>query len=149
MGRIYAETGKLDQAIEAYGQSLNLRRELKRQYLTIEPLAGLASVYLALGDLATAVEYAGQALGLLDRTEILVAEDADDPCWVLLSIYQVLRTSQDPRARAILESAARLLEKISSFIPTEEQRRSFLEARPLQQRVLDELKKLNQKKVSP
>jgi hypothetical protein len=60
-----------------------------------------------------------------------------------------LRTSQDPRARAILESAARLLEKISSFIPTEEQRRSFLEARPLQQRVLDELKKLNQKKVSP
>jgi tetratricopeptide (TPR) repeat protein len=141
LGRIYAESGQTVEAIEAYQRSLDLRRQQKRLDLAIEPLAGLAGAWLAQGDSLKASDFAAEVLTLLERPGILIAEDPDDPCWISLSVYQVLRANHDPLAREILVTAARLLEKILSFLPTEEQRRAFLEARPSQQAVLDELKK--------
>jgi predicted ATPase/transcriptional regulator with XRE-family HTH domain/Flp pilus assembly protein TadD len=139
MGRIYAAQGKSDQAIEAYQRSITLRKDMNRENQTVEPLVGLAVVWFDQGDLARAAGYVDQAVVLLGRSDSLIMDEADDSSWVYLSIYQVLRASGDPRAGEILAAAARQIEEQVAYLPSEEQRQVFLEARPAQQKILDEV----------
>jgi hypothetical protein len=51
----------------------------------------------------------------------------DDPFWIYLTCYQILRASDDAQAAEVLEAAYQLLQARAEKIEKEELRRSFLE----------------------
>jgi predicted ATPase len=154
LGHALVGLGRLVEAADAYRQALGLRRELGQSNLAMEPLAGLARVSLAQGDLpqrqveeilshlenqtpSTALRLrSGQGSGHgLDGT--------DEPFWVYLTCYRVLCANQDPRAEAILGTAHSLLQEQAAKISDEELRRSFLENVATHREVMCEFVKMS------
>jgi adenylate cyclase len=127
LGHIQADLGHLPEAADAYRQALTLRRELGQLRLSMEPMAGLARVYLAQGDLAQAQLHLEDVLGYLEDQDLAGTEE---PFRIYLVCYQVLRITQDPRAGEILVSAYDLLQERASKITNAELRRSFVEDIP-------------------
>lgn len=112
-------------AADAYGQALTLRRELKQPNLAMEPLAGLARVALAQGDLPQARTHVAEILHHLETGSM---DGADEPCQVYLTCYQVLcAAGEDVLAQAILSKAHSLLRERAARISDAQLRRSFLE----------------------
>ncbi|MFN2186944.1 MAG: tetratricopeptide repeat protein, partial [Anaerolineae bacterium] len=115
----------LNEAREAYQRAIALRRELDQAHLTAEPLAGLARVCLAQGDLGQAQSHVEELLDHLASGETFA--DAVSPFQVYLTCYRVLVTNQDPRAQGLLDTAHELLQEQAAKITDEKLRRSFLE----------------------
>jgi tetratricopeptide (TPR) repeat protein len=114
----------LAEAADAYRQALTLRRALGQPSLAMEPLAGLAHVSLARGDLSGAQT---QVDKILIHLETHTLDGTEEPFWVYLTCYHVLRSNQDPRAQVILNRAHSLLQERAAKIEDEDLRRSFLE----------------------
>ncbi len=115
---------RLEEATGTYRQALALRRELGQTRLAMDPLAGLARLALAQGDLPQARAYAAEILNHLEKSSL---DGADEPCRVYLTCYRVLCAVQDSGAQAILSKAHGLLQARAARIGDEELRRSFLE----------------------
>jgi tetratricopeptide (TPR) repeat protein len=113
-----------EEATEAYRESLALRRELDQPNLATEPLAGLARVALAQGDLARAQACVEEILSHLETGTL---HGTISPFEVYLTCYRVLKASQDPRAQEILNTAHDRLQEWAARITDEGLRRSFLE----------------------
>jgi tetratricopeptide (TPR) repeat protein len=114
-------------ATEAYHAALSIRRDLGQPNKVVEPLAGLARVALADGDIGAALAHVVDILAHLAQGTL---EGADEPLRVYLTCYEVLRAARDVRAPAILDAAHALLHERAARIPDETTRRSFLEQVP-------------------
>jgi tetratricopeptide (TPR) repeat protein len=125
LGRALTGLDRLAEAADAYHQALALQRELGRQNMTMESLAGLARLCLAQGSLARARDHVAEILAYLDGGGSL--DGTEEPGFIFLTCYQVLQTLQDSRAGAILDMGYRLLQERAAWIEDEATRRSFLE----------------------
>ncbi len=130
-----AGLGLVAEAADAYRQALTLRRELGELYLTMEPLAGLARVALAQGDLIQAQAHVDEILGYLETNNL---DGTEEPFRVYLTCYRVLRASQDPRAQDILNTAHHSLQEQAAQISDQEMQRSFLENVTAHQEIVNE-----------
>jgi len=104
-----------------------LRRELGQPNLALEPLAGLARVSLAQGDVTSAQARVEE---LLRHLESGTLDGATEPFRVYLTCYRVLCASRDLRAPEVLTTMHTRLQEQAARINDEELRRSFLENVP-------------------
>lgn len=125
LGHALARLEEWREATDAYTEALTLQRELGRLRMALEPLAGLARVALAQGDLSRAQSYAEEILEYFESGGN--AEGTREPIRIYLSCYRVLRASQDSRADAMLEKAHALLQQRADRMEDQELRHSFLE----------------------
>jgi adenylate cyclase len=117
----------LGQAIEAaaaYQSVVDSLRALGLPHEAIEPLAGLARVALAQGEIAAALAHCEEVLASLESGGSL--DGTNEPLRVLLTCYQVLRAADDPRAVGVLETAYTRLQDQAGKIGDEVMRHSFL-----------------------
>ncbi|MEW6094420.1 MAG: AAA family ATPase, partial [Chloroflexota bacterium] len=124
LGHALVGLGNLAEAADAYRQALAKWRDMKQYETAMEPLAGLARVALAQGDLAQAQT---QVEEILSHLEINTLDGTDQPFLVYLTCYRVLLANQDPRAQAILATSYRLLQEQAAKITDEVMRSTFLE----------------------
>jgi len=125
LGHALVGLARLDEAADAYSQALTSLRESGRP--SMDPLAGLARVCLARGDLSQAKAYVEEILQCpqgAGASSVLPAEDASR---VYLTCYRVLEANADARAQDVLEEGYRHLQEHAAKISDEEERRSFLE----------------------
>jgi len=135
LGHALAGLGRLEEAAGAYQQALALRRELNQPNLATEPLAGLARVSLAQGDLPWAQARVEEILDYLAGHTL---DGAEEPFLVYLTCYRILRASEDPRAQKVLATACCLLQDQANRIGDEKLRRSFLENVAAHREILSE-----------
>jgi tetratricopeptide (TPR) repeat protein len=96
LGRVWTDQERLEEARDAFRRALALRRDLGRVNLALEPMAGLARVELALGELEEAREQVEDTLAALELPFSNLLDNADDPYWVYLSCVLVLHADGDP-----------------------------------------------------
>ncbi len=104
-GQILMGLGCLDEAAAAYQRALALRQDMGQAHLATEPLAGLAEVCLARGDLSQAMVLVGEILAYLDTNTPPNGNGhglagTDNPGQIYQTCYRVLQASHDPRANA-------------------------------------------------
>ncbi len=121
-------------AAQAYQRALEIRRSLDQPDLATEPLAGLARLALASGDIANARAHVGAILSYLDGGGSLTG--TDEPLRVYLTCYLVLLAAGDPAAARILETAYSLLQDRAVKISDLDMRRTFLENVPYHREIL-------------
>lgn len=125
LGHALVGLGRLDEAAEAYRQSVALRREMNTPNLVMEPLAGLASGCMAQDEPGEALICIEEILAHLTSGGTL--DGTISPFQIYLTCYHVLETHGDPRASTLLATAHELLLERESKIADEMMRRSFLE----------------------
>ncbi len=124
MGHAYMGLGRLAEAATAYRQAVELRQTLTQSQQALEPLAGLAAVYLAAGDLPMALATIEQILPHLNAEALAGVVES---IGIYLTCYRVLSANQDARAAAILNAGAQLLQERAARISDAESRQSYLE----------------------
>jgi predicted ATPase/DNA-binding SARP family transcriptional activator len=122
----HAEMGlnHLAEAAAAYQQAVDLRYELGEHHLAMDSLAGMARVSLVQSDLDSAKSQVEKILTYLETGTL---DGTEQPLWIYLTCYQILRASQDLRAQTVLNAAHHLLQEQAAKIADEELRHSFLE----------------------
>ncbi len=135
-GRALAGLGRMEEAADAFAQSLALRLELKQSTLAAEPLAGLARIALERGDLAQALARVEDMLARVEKDKALTG--TDEPIRIYLTCYRVLHANSDPRAPDVLKAAFDLLQERAALIPDEAARRAFLENVPANRELQNE-----------
>jgi hypothetical protein len=123
----------LQGAEAAYQAALRLYRELGIETLALEPLAGLARLALASGDLATARTRANELATALEAEMIAWADELPQ---LFLSCYQVLSAAGDVRAPQVLEVACARLNRQASQISDATCRQAFWEDVPTHRTLL-------------
>jgi predicted ATPase/Tfp pilus assembly protein PilF len=135
LGHALAGLNLHTEAAQIYRNALSLQRELGQHNLAMEPLAGLARVALAQGELAPTRQYVEE---ILQHLELGNLEGADEPFRVYLTCYRVLWAHDDPRAPGILRMAHDLLQARAAMIGDERLQRSFLENVPVHRELVRE-----------
>jgi tetratricopeptide (TPR) repeat protein len=138
LGYALAGLGWHAEAVEIFGEAIALRRMLGQEGLALEPLAGLVSVHLALGNASHAQTYVESALPHLKG---LVTSGVVEPFRVYLAFYRVLQANHDVRGLEVLQSAYDLLQKRAAGISDETQRRSYLTNVPTHREIVAEFEK--------
>jgi len=115
--------GEWEDAAACYRASLALFREIGRPTMVPEPIAGLARIALARGDIDSAVATIAEVLAHFDAGGSV--DGAEDPMWIHLTCYQVLAAAKSPRASEFLERAHALLVERARLLADGE-RASFL-----------------------
>ena len=124
LGHALAALDRPAEAAAAYQSVVDLRREHGQSNLIVAPLAGLARIAMAQGDLAQARAHVQEILAHL---KIQALGGTEEPARVYLTCYRVLQADQDPRAREILEKAYNWLQELAADIADKNLRRSLLE----------------------
>jgi tetratricopeptide (TPR) repeat protein len=135
LGHALQATNHYDPAQDAYQAALEIRRSLGQPHLACEPLAGLAQLALAQGDLSAAQNYAGTVLDHLQGGGTL--EGTDEPLRVYLACYRILEAIRDPTSTRVLEAAYNLLQERAAMISDPDMRRNFLENVPYHREILE------------
>lgn len=125
---VFTDQGRLDEARAAYQQSLDIRQQIGRQDLIIDPLAGLAQTALAENQPAQALGYVEQVLAFRDGN--FMEDHTEDLFWVYLVCCRVLQANKDERLATWLERARQLLDQREHLIDDEAVKRMFLENLP-------------------
>ena len=128
LGQALHGLADLREAESAYQAALRLCRELGVKTLALEPLAGLARLALARGDLATARTWANELATALEA-EVIPWADEGLP-QLFLSCYQVLSAAGEARAAQVLEVACTRLNRQASQISDATGRQAFWENVP-------------------
>jgi tetratricopeptide (TPR) repeat protein len=127
LGHALVALGHPAEAVVAYQQALNLRREAELAHLAVESLAGLAEASLLLGEVSQAEVHAEEVLSYLQGNPL---EGLDEPIRVYLACYRVLHAVGDGRAPEVLATAYNILQTQAAKITDERHRVSFLERVP-------------------
>jgi len=133
LGYAVLSLGQLSQAAEVFRQALTVRRKLGNLSLTIEPLAGLASISLDQGDLPQAQAEVEEILSYLTARTM---DEVDEPLLIYLICYRVLLASHDPRAVDLLKPAYKLLQARAAELPDAAARQSFLDNDAVQRAIV-------------
>ncbi len=118
----------------AYQRALEIRRAMGLERMAMEPLAGLADVYLRQGKLAEAQACVTEILVYLEiedapGNEVSLAGMLDgtlEPFRIYLAVVQALDAAQDVRAGSFLKATYELLQAQAGRIPDADLRRTFL-----------------------
>ncbi|ATB35862.1 adenylate cyclase [Cystobacter fuscus] len=113
---------RLSEAREAYQRSRDIRARIRMPHLEHEAMTGLAAVALMGGELHEALELVEQLLPHLEGMH----RGVEEPFWIWLTCFRVLRAHQDARAPHLLEAAHQRLQAQADKMHEEELRRSFL-----------------------
>jgi tetratricopeptide (TPR) repeat protein len=127
LGQALHGLADLQEAESSYRAALRLYRELGIKTLALAPLAGLARLALARGDLATARTRANELATALEAEVIAWADELPQ---LFLSCYQVLSAAGDARAAQVLEAAYARLHRQVSQISDATGRQAFWEDVP-------------------
>ena len=122
-GHAHAALREWDEAAACYRASLALFREIGRATMPPEPIAGLARIDLARGDVDGAMATIAEVLAHFDAGGSV--DGTEDPMWIYLTCHQVLAAAQSPRAAEFLERAHALLVERAGPLDADE-RASFL-----------------------
>lgn len=126
-GHVLAALDCLDEAREAYRQTIALHEQLRRPVLVAVPLAGLARIALQQGDAALALRHVE---AILPQLEALPLEGPVEPFRVYLTCYCALAANGDPRAPGLHARARERLFAQAEKITDPALRRSFMENVP-------------------
>ena len=96
-----------DEAVAAYRESLAIFREIGRPTMQPEPLAGLARVALAGGELEQAQAHVAEIVAHFDAGGSV--DGTEDPLWIYFTCHQVMAAAGAPRALEFLTRAHTLL----------------------------------------
>jgi tetratricopeptide (TPR) repeat protein len=133
LGRILLHVGNLAEAADAYRQALQLEQRLELTQSVVEDLAGLAAVYLAQGEVTSALAQVEAALAQLPLAapdlELAQLAGVENPVYLFLDCYRVLQAVQDERAPALLAAGYRWLITQADRLENG-QRPAFLEKLP-------------------
>jgi len=99
--------GEWDDAAACYRASLALFREIGRPTMVPEPIAGLARIALARGDVDGAMETIAEVVAHFDAGGSV--DGSEDPMWIYLTCHQVLAAARSARAAEFLDRAHTLL----------------------------------------
>jgi tetratricopeptide (TPR) repeat protein len=119
---------ELDQAQFAYEQCLSIRDELRQPTLSAEALAGLAQIALYKADLLALTHLTESICSIMEIDGNFTG--AEEPLRIYYTCHQALELMKDPRARAVLQIAKRLLEAQVSKFKDENERRRYVENVP-------------------
>ena len=133
LGQALHGLADLQEAESAYQAALRLCWELGVETLVLEPLAGLARLALANGDLATARTRANELATTLEAEGIAWTDELPQ---LSLSCYQVLSAAGDARAAQVLEVACARLNRQASQISDATCRQAFWEDVPTHRALL-------------
>jgi len=133
--------GQPDEAMSAYRQSLQARRELGQHHQATPPLAGIAEAALAQEELAKASEYVSEILSYLEGGGSL--EGNWESLRIYLTCYRVLQQQGEVRAGELLETAYRMLQEQAAKIADQEARRMFLENVPWHREIVAIYRQMN------
>jgi hypothetical protein len=120
--------GRLDEAREAFQQSVAIREELAQPGLMMEPIAGLVHLALKEEDRESALRHAERILAHL--TDGGTLDGVEEPLRVYHACHQALEQNGDPRTGALLRQAAQFLDAQTAVIQDEEMRRMYVENVP-------------------
>jgi tetratricopeptide (TPR) repeat protein len=134
LGNSLLGLGLVAEAGQAYQAALKVYQLPDPKSLSIEPLAGLARVALASGDLAQALEHVGAILAYLEDGGTV--DGTLEPLQIYLTCYQVLYAAGDPRAERVLTTAHTLLQERAAKLPDESTRRMFLQNVPYHREIV-------------
>jgi predicted ATPase/class 3 adenylate cyclase len=128
LGHAHTSMNEFEKANIAFGQALNIRRDLGQSALATEPMAGLIQVALHMNDLSL-------AKGLMEKLLSYLFDGApldaiEEPLRVYLACYNVLELLEDPRSLQILNKAMELLKAQLLKINDEKARRMYIENVP-------------------
>ena len=115
------------EAIAAYQRAYNNWEKAGDRRMICEPLAGLARVALAQGEMDQAANLLERILASLEDTML---DRVAEPLRVHLTCIQVMEAAQDPRRPAMVERAYRVLQERAGRIRDPAMRRQFLENVP-------------------
>jgi tetratricopeptide (TPR) repeat protein len=133
----YLRLGRYAQTIEQASGALALRRTTDLHLFSADNLATLASAYLATADRVLALDYARQALAILDECG---GEGPEFPQQDYFTCYQVLQAcGQTEAAQHALNSAYGLVMKHAQKIVDPAMRQSFLERVPGNRQIVQEV----------
>ncbi|MFH2038344.1 MAG: tetratricopeptide repeat protein [Chloroflexota bacterium] len=124
LGNALVELGKIDDAEEAYDQSIAIRQKMGQGFKATEPQAGLARIALLHNRPGKALFHIEQILEFLQDHSL---DGTDEPMRIYLTCYQVLKANKDIRASEILRTAHNLLLERVSLLEDETLRKSYLE----------------------
>jgi tetratricopeptide (TPR) repeat protein len=97
---------RLDEARLAYEEAGRAWQVIGDNLRFLATAAGRARVALAGGETAAALEHIAPVLAHLQSSTL---DGADDPVWIYLAAYEVLRARRDSRAPELLKAAWRFL----------------------------------------
>jgi predicted ATPase/class 3 adenylate cyclase len=103
----HAALGDWDEAAACYRASLAIFREIGRATMPPEPIAGLARIDLARGDVAAAMATIAEVVAHFDAGGSV--DGTEDPIWIYLTCHEVLAAAASPRAGEFLDRAHGLL----------------------------------------
>jgi tetratricopeptide (TPR) repeat protein len=127
LGHIFRTSNRINEAIDAFEESIKVHQDLGKRAGRLAPLAGLAQTRLDAGDLPLAKKTVDEILTDLADGDL---HGIDKPLKVYFTCYQVLKANQDPRAEDILATANTLLQEWAGTLEEESLRESFLENVP-------------------
>ena len=107
MRHAHVALGEWDDAAACYRASLALFREIGRPTMVPEPIAGLARIALARGDVDGAMATIAEVVAHFDAGGSV--DGSEDPMWIHLTCYQVLAAARSARSPEFLERAHTLL----------------------------------------
>jgi predicted ATPase/class 3 adenylate cyclase len=130
------ELAKFEQAIAQSETALKLRQEIDLLLFTADDLANLAAAHLALDRLEDALDYAQQALTILEECG---GEGPEFPQRDYFLCYQILKAAdRHDEARDALQAALDLVMKQAAKIGDPALRQSFLEQVPINRQITGE-----------
>jgi len=141
LGNSSLELNNLNAAHNAYKQALEIRESLSQPNLATEPIAGLARVALANGDIAEAINLVEGIFKYLDDGGTL--ESTEEPLRVYLICYQILRAAKDPRSTDVINTANDLLQSRIANIKDTSLRKAYLEDNLLNKEIISTWKEQN------
>jgi adenylate cyclase len=132
---------KPEQAVDQAGTALNMRQEMGLRLWTTANLATLAAAHSALGDMTKALDYARQALTILDECQ---GEGPEFPQQDYFTCYQVFAEAGEAEAaQAALQSAYRLVVARAEKIADPSLRQFFLENVPINRQIVQHVQNVN------
>lgn len=132
MGHVLTQLQRYPEAVAAFQQAVTLHQQMQQDNRRMEPLAGLAQVALAQGDIQQAQRLSEEILAHL-KTHTL--DRTAETFQVYLTCYHVLDAQGDPRAQEMLCTAYDQLQTRAATIEDPEAQRLFWEVMPGHQQV--------------
>lgn len=121
LGNVLLAQQRWDEAAARYQEALAIRRTLGQTNLALESQAALARVAWQRGDPVTALPAVASILSALDAPPV----GMDEPLRLYLTCYEVLAAASDPRAQALIQTAATLLQARAERMTDVDQRAAY------------------------